>query len=403
MPKNLPGFYWDEARNRYFPLSSRPKQPPPPADTIASNHHKKTLTNFEASTPTDSTDEKRKRWLILRFHYASTSRLSRVRIPTLGYIQAFCSTQLGGRTWRFIGDNQGWLYSDKDFAPETRHGIHYWSADLNLQPSSPISSICVSGSRCVSTCLGPGKIAVQDLSTPERMFLLNLNGVYDIWASDLQGQTLVLGASRKAVYIPDIDVSSSLQYLHTKSDVFSVIQQDNLVYTGSRNGTIERFDMRLAKDRSQKIFDTRFKTAPRSSVLHLSLIHGQELLMSHLNGDLVSFDLRFSSSTSGASPVKVFHGHVNTYTHHLGIGIDREQGFLFAAGQDCCIRGWSLKNGTPLSPPSATTNPFLASFPHPVRSLQVTDEPGEAGISLWAASDQDLYQFHLGQRTMAIT
>ena len=32
MPTELPGFYWDEAKNRYFPISSRPKQalsPPP--------------------------------------------------------------------------------------------------------------------------------------------------------------------------------------------------------------------------------------------------------------------------------------------------------------------------------------------------------------------------------------
>jgi len=28
MPANLPGFYWDETRNRYFPISSKPKPPP---------------------------------------------------------------------------------------------------------------------------------------------------------------------------------------------------------------------------------------------------------------------------------------------------------------------------------------------------------------------------------------
>ena len=26
MPTELPGFYWDEAKNRYFPISSRPRQ-----------------------------------------------------------------------------------------------------------------------------------------------------------------------------------------------------------------------------------------------------------------------------------------------------------------------------------------------------------------------------------------
>jgi WD repeat-containing protein 21A len=50
MPKDLPGFYWDEERNRYFPLSSRPKQASPPPETITRNHHKnRTKGSFEAS------------------------------------------------------------------------------------------------------------------------------------------------------------------------------------------------------------------------------------------------------------------------------------------------------------------------------------------------------------------
>jgi DDB1- and CUL4-associated factor 4 len=89
-----------------------------------------------------------------------------------------------------------------------------------------------------------------------------------------------------------------------------------------------------------------------------------------------------------------------------GIAVDHERDLLFAAGQDCRLRGWSLRTSFPLSPPRAPDppdpqlyfNPFLASFSHPITSLQVTEEPGEAGVSLWATADRDLYQFHLGQR-----
>jgi hypothetical protein len=61
MPKDLPGLYWDEERNRYFPISSRPKQPPPPPATITSRHTGKTI-----AEPTNeiSTNEKRKRWFV---------------------------------------------------------------------------------------------------------------------------------------------------------------------------------------------------------------------------------------------------------------------------------------------------------------------------------------------------
>lgn len=47
--------------------------------------------------------------------------------------------------------------------------------------------------------------------------------------------------------------------------------------------------MRMPTDRGQKLFDDRFKRAPRSSVLHLSVIRDRELLISHLNGDVGKF------------------------------------------------------------------------------------------------------------------
>ena len=63
---------------------------------------------------------------------------------------------------------------------------------------------------CRSTCFGPGKFSVQDMNTPEfvsphllkatadfqdirRVFILNLKGVVDIRASNMQGNEAVLG------------------------------------------------------------------------------------------------------------------------------------------------------------------------------------------------------------------
>ena len=150
-------------------------------------------------------------------------------------------------------------------------------------------------------------------------------------------------------------MSTIPQYLHTNSDIFSVFQQSvdllhfytdciypdcfrqHMVYTGARNGTIDRFDMRIAEHRSQKLFDNRFADVPRSPVLHLNVIRDSELLISHMNGDvspcsrwivlnhavlninieLVTFDLRFSSVTSPPSPVRRYENHVNSYTQNL--------------------------------------------------------------------------------------
>lgn len=75
--------------------------------------------------------------------------------------------------------------------------------------------------------------------------------------------------------------------------------------------------------------------------------------------------------------------------------MDPHEEFLFAAGHDNRIRGWSLLTGEPLSTDS---NPaFDTESVHPICALEVTEEPGLAGLTLWAAVDRDLYQFHLGQ------
>ena len=141
----------------------------------------------------------------------------------------------------------------------------------------------------------------------------------------------------------------------------------------------------------------------------------------------MTYDLRFSSTASPPSPVRLFAGHINSYTDNLvrplilmflqvknsimssqGIAIDHDQDILFAAGQDCRIRAWSLRTAAPLLPPltcsstpfSHVTNPFSAKFSEPVRVLQVTQEElGSGGTCLWAASDRDIFQYHLGQHS----
>ncbi len=103
-----------------------------------------------------------------------------------------------------------------------------------------------------------------------------------------------------------------------------------------------------------------------------------------------------------------------------GIAIDPDNDFLFAAGQDCRIRGWSLRTGNPLTPmnptssnhdrsntnPSTSTrlqnfqvdssNPLLAVFDDPVTTMQITRE--DTGMCLWAGSGKQLWQFNLGCR-----
>ncbi|RDB17798.1 WD repeat-containing protein 21 [Hypsizygus marmoreus] len=387
MPVDLPGFYWDAQRNRYFPLSSKPKMPSvtqpiiPKSDHPAKSLKRKRKNSFWNITETSrATCFTHKRYQatheILCSHYATTSSVTETKVPTFGHIKSFCSTVLNGEVRRFIGDNRGWLYNSTPLSS----GHNLWAADINLRPESEISSICISGARCIATCFGPSpKVSVQDLNVTGRTFLLSLTGVHDIWNAHLQDNALVLGANKKAVFLSDIDISNPpIQTLDTHSDVFAVYQKDNMIYTGCRNGSILRFDKRTGK-LGVKLYDDRFEGKARSSVLHLDTIADSQLLVSHMNGDLLTFDLRFPQQST---PIMQYYGHVNSHTQKLGIALDPDQEFIFAAGEDKRIRGWSVRSGLPLLPPSSGVeaddrrNPFLFQFPNTVETLQ----------------------FHLGQR-----
>ncbi|KAJ3878688.1 hypothetical protein F5051DRAFT_372419 [Lentinula edodes] len=437
MPKDLPGFYFDTQKNRYFPLSSRPSTSS--QNTLSSS--KRSGSSVEVDPPTTprvishhtrSAQSLNQRLLsspvphcrplvnhdIQCTRVASTSRFDFSQTASFGDITEFCSaTSDNGSTRRYIGDNKGWLYTCSTYM---------WPAEINLHSHSQVSSIKISGQKCVATCFGPvTKVAVQDLHVSGRTTLITLNQVHDVRVSHLQDNALILGAKGKAVYIPNIDISGSVQHLSNpqNSDVFALDRDENLIYTGLRNGSIIRHDLRVSSNKhdGQLLFHSRFtpskKSTSPSPVLYLKLVKDSQLLVSRMNGELCTYDTRFPVHST---PSQIFTGHRNSVTQKLGICIDPMHEFLFAAGEDRCIRGWSLRTGKALhgissvavSVPASTSrssssstsysdlnqfrNPFNTEFPTPIPTMQVAEE-SNGSLCLWAGSRQTLYQYYLGQ------
>ncbi|KAF4589925.1 hypothetical protein EYR40_009687 [Pleurotus pulmonarius] len=402
MPLQLPGYYFDEERNRYFPISSRPSKNGATSRQGDASSARGAPSSEPTSQLTTSEFSRAKlrepsRWEASTF--AATSRVEHTSPPLIGELTTFTkATNTAGDIHFLVGDSYGWIcratvpYSEHD----SYHALpaqDFWGMDFNLNPSSEISSMCSSGARCVATSAGTAaKITVMDLDSASlHSMLYTLNGLHDIWTSHLSGRSLVIGAERQAVYIEDIDVGPPLRTLETHSDVFSVHKSDSLVYTGARNGDIARFDLRSSKpdvlgpllpgrfaadcdaaagDTSRRNAQARKRTAghsaSRTSVVHLDIIREWQLLVSHMDG--------------------------------RGIAVDPKENFLFAAGEDGWIRGWSLQTGQPLPPPSVSNSrndasrpsadyparPLLATrFLKPIVSMQIAEEPG--GLCLYAA------------------
>jgi len=266
-----------------------------------------------------------------------------------------------------------------------------------------VSSVCALGDRYLTVSFGPScEVVISAPVGPSvemwTQLKLSKQKVYDVRTADVFNQSLLLGAAKRAVYTPDIDGSRySWTYLETGSDVFAIHQMQNFVLTGSRNGSIKRFDMRVGSGASgDELLSGRFK-ATNSSITYLKVVPEWQLIVASIAGHMEMFDLRFAR---GDQPLMTFAGHVNSYSTDLGITIDPSQEFIFAAGQDQCVRGWSLRTGNLLHMHEGgigdthSGGTHLLQFENPIPCLQVSEERERK--TLWVATGKSLKPFIIG-------
>jgi len=153
----------------------------------------------------------------------------------------------------------------------------------------------------------------------------------------------------KGIFIPDVNASVGFRVLDTFSDVLAIYQEPNLVYTGTRGGSIVRWDTRTWSHNQKPFLSDRYKA---SSITHLRAIGRDQLLVGSVDGRLELFDLRHPLEST---PVTSFFGHVNSYSQKLALAVDPSERFIFAAGQDKVIRAWSMLNGQLLCGPEVET------------------------------------------------
>ncbi|KAH8825015.1 hypothetical protein DL96DRAFT_1611641 [Flagelloscypha sp. PMI_526] len=376
-PREIPGFYYDAVVNRYFPLGNRSKPPviletaqnmpivndPPPRKrkrTRPMDFPSLALTQWPNFHSTSS------RHAILARLYASTSKHCYESVQCYGQTTQFQTLSFHGLRYQLLGDNTGWLYSRVEMAQrDDRHPLDSsfteWNYQINSQRNGIISSISTSGSVWAATSMGQtSKLILQDLACPDRTEIIGIPSISDVRCSSLDGKKMFLGSAGKAVYFPN-----------------------DLLYTGLRNGTISRFDTRIQKPDHEKLLSgfsrigSRFANLPFFPII--------QLFAGWKDGYLASFDVRFLRDSE---PIRTFSGHQDSIHLHeqLGFVVDTDGGFLFAAGSDCRLRGWSLTSGDQLLPPQTKDpwrNPFTAVFSQPPSSLHIVNDAAGIGSSLW--------------------
>ncbi|KQK21182.1 hypothetical protein BRADI_1g59190v3 [Brachypodium distachyon] len=361
-PKELPGFYYDAEKNRYFPITGpipgaakrrRPPSPPPPplADPPLTRRRKR-VTQSEL--------------LRAREMYGGGVMFSSGNSKCTFRQQcqhAQASQPLG---WSYQGTS-----SMADKAVEELRTVVQTPSGLRE------SKVLVTGSINGTVRGSGGSLYMIDLSLTTDLAMVSLNaygkierlGSYNrtVWTADCSsdGTQVALGANNGAALLNLEKRSLSWMY-HCKSDVLSqqFMHSGNVVLCGLRNGSIVAIDVRQrhrnfptglaspgtarrtvpmlpATHQADKAKSTR-AISMSSAVCSLVALSSDEnyFLGSSMDGSIKLFDLRLIQK--GA--VQSYVGHVNSHTH-LPLAVDPSETLLMSGGEDSTVRIWSIKTG----------------------------------------------------------
>ncbi|XP_067894501.1 WD repeat domain 21 [Heterodontus francisci] len=186
------------------------------------------------------------------------------------------------------------------------------------------------------------------------------------------------------VFVTDA-VTGQKQTFSTSSNVLTqqFARRVPVLYNGCRSGEIFSIDIRQQTPKGQSWKGTTI--FHNSAVTSIQLLQDENYLMAaDMIGEIKLWDLRT------ARCIKQYEGHHNEHAY-LPIHVNEEEGILLVVGQDCYTRIWSLRDGCLLR---TIPSPYPAcndSIPSIAFSSQLGGRGGVPGLLM--AVRQDLYHF----------
>ncbi|KAG8926832.1 hypothetical protein FRC02_008643 [Tulasnella sp. 418] len=433
-PREIPGFYFDEEKNRYFP-GTKPK-----AKTVVTNPSQiiqASESNASHSKANEPASESSGR------HAARTSTLSAMtQLKRLGHHAAIVrqnnlvlkdrlyeiteqqyleevndeatiithmAATSDGNNFLITGDNHHRVrtYLPQEFSNrDIRTGAYFRRSSQVMYVSSQITSVAVARQKFIATSFGPkstivcGNVRVVDDEIVEQTYLLSSPKIRDIWTSYFDGRTLTLGIKNGVARISNLAIPG-FDIRALGSDTFSVTQHQYWqVLAGLRNGSVCSVDFRVPTETLDELLPPA-----NSPVTHLSALRESELLVARLDGQLDVFDLRWvRDKRSQPTPVLSLYGNPPCPRIRMTFAQDSLGDYLFAGGEDCRIRGWNTRSGNRLQhpPPSEVTesspvNLLEKTFREPMPALLMTRDESNEEI-LRVADGPYMRIFSLGKK-----
>ncbi|KAM3602444.1 uncharacterized protein V6R79_004229 [Siganus canaliculatus] len=196
-------------------------------------------------------------------------------------------------------------------------------------------------------------------------------------------KTFSTGLSRRVI-IKDAETGRTQTY-STGSDVLAqqFAHRVPVLFNGCRSGEIFSIDLRQRGRRDQSWKTSRFHQ--ESAITSVRVLQDENyLLAADMTGQIKLWDVRVTK------PVQEYKGHYNEHAY-LPIHVSEPEGLLLAVGQDCYTRLWSLKDGhllRTIPSPHPAANDLIPSV---VFSSQLGGRRGLPGLLM--AVKHDLYYF----------
>ncbi|XP_068018257.1 DDB1- and CUL4-associated factor 4 isoform X1 [Melanerpes formicivorus] len=204
------------------------------------------------------------------------------------------------------------------------------------------------------------------------------------WCLNPQADNCFSTGLTRRVLVTNV-VTGHRQTFNIVSDVLAqqFATQTPMLYNGCRSGEIFGLDVRQRNHKGQSWKAVRL--FHDSAVTSLRLLEAERYLMAaDMAGQIKLWDLRT------AKCVKQYRGHHNESTV-LPVHVNEEEGLLTAVGQDCYTRIWSLQDAQLLRTIPSPHPASKDAIPSVVFSSRLGGSRGVPGLLM--AVKQDLYHF----------
>ncbi|KAF3831035.1 hypothetical protein GH733_002273, partial [Mirounga leonina] len=360
---DLPGYYFDPEKKRYFRLL--------PGHNNCNPLTKEGIRQKEMESKRlqllEEEDKQKKK--IARMGFNASSLLQKSKLGFLN-VTSYCRLAHELRVSCMQRKKVQIQSSDPSALASDRFNLIL--ADTNSDRLFTVNDVKVGGSKY-------GIISLRGLKAPSLKVHMHENLYF---TNRKANNSFSTGLSRR-VLVTNV-VTGHRQSFGTSSDVLAqqFALMAPLLFNGCRSGEIFAIDLRCRNQGKGWKATRLFHDSAVTSVQILQ--EEQNLMASDMAGTIKLWDLRTTKC------IRQYEGHVNEYAY-LPLHVHEEEGIVVAVGQDCYTRIWSFHDACLLRTIPSPHPTSKADIPSVAFSSRLGGFRGAPGLLM--AVQQDLYCF----------